>query len=103
MDSKDPKNTGPAAPGANGHEATRGPPTATGASNARQNPGEWVTGDAPMSAAQASLLLSLSQEAGEPFDPGLSKADASMRIEALQRKAGRGHPKPILEEDQTDG
>lgn len=56
-----------------------------------------------MTAAQASLLLTLSEEAGEPFDAGLSKADASMRIEALQKLAGRGHPKRILEEDQTDG
>jgi hypothetical protein len=79
------------------------PPTAKGSANANQNPNEWVTGDAPMTAAQASLLLTLSQEAGEPFDPDLSKADASMRIEALEKKAGRGHPKRILEEDQTDG
>jgi hypothetical protein len=78
-------------------------PTALGASNARKNPGEWVTGDAPMTAAQASLLVTLCEEAGEPFDGGLSKADAAMRIEALQCKAGRGHPKRILEEDQTDG
>jgi hypothetical protein len=82
---------------------SRGPPTGKGALNANRNPDEWVTGDAPMTAAQASLLQTLSQEAGEPFDADLSKADASMRIEALQRKAGRGHPKRILEEDQTDG
>lgn len=83
--------------------ASGGLPTAKGALNAHRNPGEWVPGDAPMSEAQAALLLALSKEAGEPFDGDLSKADASMRIEELQRKAGRGHPKRILEEDQVDG
>jgi hypothetical protein len=62
-----------------------------------------VTGDAPMTEGQASFLQNLSDEAAEPFDPDLSKADAGIRIEALQKKAGRGHPKRILEEDQTDG
>ena len=56
-----------------------------------------------MTEAQASLLCELSEEVRESFDGGLSKADASQRIEALQRKAGRGHPKRILEEDQSDG
>jgi hypothetical protein len=78
-------------------------PTALGAANANENPDEWVTGDAPMTGAQASLLLTLAEEAGEVFDGDLSKADASMQIEAWQKKAGRGHPKAILEEDQTDG
>jgi hypothetical protein len=82
---------------------SRGPPTAKGALHARQNPEQWVTGDAPMTQCQASFLQALSDEAAEPFDADLSKADAGMRIEALQKKAGRGHPKPILEEDQTDG
>jgi hypothetical protein len=48
-------------------------------------------------------LKALSEEAEEPFERALSKADAAQRIEALQRKAGRGHPKRILEEDQSDG
>lgn len=95
-------NDPPAAHDANAPSSV-GPPTARGASNARLHPDEWVTGDSPMTAAQASLLLTLSEEAGQPFDSGLSKADASMRIEALQKLAGRGHPKRILEEDQTDG
>jgi hypothetical protein len=86
-----------------GATAAAGPPTAKGAVNANEHPNEWVTGDAPMTAAQASLLLTLSQEAGEPFDADLSKADASVRIEALQKKTGHGHPERILEENQTDG
>ncbi|MDQ3306491.1 MAG: DUF3072 domain-containing protein, partial [Actinomycetota bacterium] len=38
----------------------------------------------------ASYLETLSQEAGEPFDPSLSKADASRRIDELQERTGRG-------------
>ena len=44
----------------------------------------------PMTGAQASYLKTLSDEAGEPFDEGLSKADASRRIDELQTKTGRG-------------
>jgi len=76
--------------------------TAEGVDDANQHP-EWVTGDAPMTEGQASLLRTLSEEAGEPFNGLLSKAEAAQRIETLQRQAGRGHPKRILEEDQTDG
>ena len=58
--------------------------------NTEKDPGEWVTGDEPMTGAQASYLKTLSDEAGEPFDDGLSKADASRRIDELQEKSGRG-------------
>ena len=43
-----------------------------------------------MTGAQASYLKTLSDEAGETFDPGLTKADASKRIDALQAATGRG-------------
>ena len=59
-------------------------------SNAEKDPADWVTGDEPMTGAQASYLKTLSQQAGEPFDENLSKADASRRIEELQAKTGRG-------------
>ena len=59
-------------------------------SNTQKNPDEWTTGDEPMTGAQASYLQTLSQEAGEEFDPGLSKAEASKRIDELQKKTGRG-------------
>ena len=58
--------------------------------NAVKDPDHWVTGDEPMTGAQASYLRTLSQEAGEPFDDSLSKADASRRIDELQEKTGRG-------------
>ena len=44
----------------------------------------------PMTAAQASYLKTLAQEAGEAFDPALSRAGASRRIDELQVKTGRG-------------
>jgi uncharacterized damage-inducible protein DinB len=57
---------------------------------AQKDPEEWVTGDEPMTGPQASYLQTLSQEAGEEFDDGLTKAAASERIEELQAKTGRG-------------
>jgi hypothetical protein len=58
--------------------------------NAEKDPDHWVTGDEPMTGAQASYLQTLSEEAGEAFDPSLSKAEASKRIDALQEQTGRG-------------
>lgn len=49
-----------------------------------------MTGDEPMTGAQKSYLKTLSEEAGEPFDDTLTKAHAAERIEALQKKTGRG-------------
>ena len=59
-------------------------------SNAQKDPDEWVTGDETMTGAQASYLKTLCEEAGEPFDPKLTKAEASKRIDELQAKTGRG-------------
>ncbi len=59
-------------------------------SNTEKDPDEWVTGEEPMTGAQASYLQTLSQEANEEFDDTLSKADASKRIDELQQKTGRG-------------
>ena len=61
-------------------------------SNTRKDPDEWVTRDEPMTGAQASYLKTLSEEAGEPFDESLTKAEASKRIDELQEKTGRGRP-----------
>ena len=58
--------------------------------NAVKDPERWVTGDEPMTGAQASYLETLSEEAGEKFDPNLTKADASKTIDKLQEKTGRG-------------
>ena len=59
-------------------------------SNTEKDPSEWVTGDEPMTGAQASYLKTLSDEAGVDFDEKMSKADASRRIDELQDKTGRG-------------
>ena len=58
--------------------------------NAEKDPENWVTGDEKMTGAQASYLKTLCEEAGEEFDDGLTKAEASERIDALQEKNGRG-------------
>ncbi len=57
---------------------------------AEKNPDDWVTGDESMTGPQASYLKTLSQEAGEEFDPELSKAEASKKIDELQHETGRG-------------
>ena len=59
-------------------------------SNAEKDPDTWTTGGETMTGAQASYLKTLSEEAGEPFDETLSKAEASKQIDALQSKTGRG-------------
>ncbi len=59
-------------------------------SNTQKDPDEWTTGDEPMTGAQASYLKTLSDEANEPFVEGLTKAEASKRIDELHHKTGRG-------------
>lgn len=58
--------------------------------NMIKDPDEWTTGDQPMTGAQRSYLKTLSDEAKEPFDEELTKAEASKRIDELQEKTGRG-------------
>ena len=59
-------------------------------SNTEKDPHDWATGGETMTGAQASYLKTLSEEAGEAFDPNLTKAEASLRIDELQKKTGRG-------------
>ncbi len=59
----------------------------------QRNPDEWLTGDEPMTAAQKSYLKTLSTEAHEEVPEKLTKAEAAKRIEALQKKTGRGPAK----------
>ena len=59
-------------------------------SNMEKDPKDWVTGDEPMTGAQRSYLKTLSEEAKEDFDETLTKAEASLRIDELQAKTGRG-------------
>ena len=60
-------------------------------SNAIKDPDDWVSGDEPMTGAQASYLKTLSEEASQPeaFAPDLTKAEASKRTEELKATLGR--------------
>ncbi len=60
------------------------------ASNMEKDPEDWVSGDEPMTGAQASYLKTLSEQADDPdaFADGISKAEASERIDALKAKLG---------------
>ena len=63
-------------------------------SNTEKDPDDWISGDEPMTGAQASYLKTLSEQAHDPdaFDEGLTKAEASKRIDAL--KAGLTRKRP---------
>lgn len=58
--------------------------------NPAKDPDDWVTGDEPPTGPQASYLATLAQEAGEDVPEGLTKAEASKRIDELQERTGRG-------------
>jgi len=59
-------------------------------SPAEKDPHDWVTGDEPATGPQESYLSTLAQQAGEQVDTdGLTKADASLKIEELKDKTGR--------------
>ena len=59
-------------------------------SNVQKDPDQWVSGDEPMTGAQASYLTTLSEEAHvEPPAGDLSKAEASKKIDALKQELGR--------------
>ena len=60
-------------------------------SNQIKDPNDWVTGDEPMTGAQASYLKTLSEQAHDPeaFEAELDKAEASRRIEQLKEQTGR--------------
>lgn len=58
-------------------------------SNTEKAPEDWVSGDDPMTGAQASYLTTLCEQADEePPSADLSKAQASQRIDALKAKLG---------------
>ena len=61
------------------------------ASNTQKDPDEWVSGDEPMTGAQASYLKTLCEQADEPdaFDASLTKAEASKRIDELKARTSR--------------
>lgn len=59
-------------------------------SNTAKDPDDWVSGDEPMTGAQASYLTTLCEEAHiEPPPDTMTKADASKMIDDLKAKLGR--------------
>lgn len=59
-------------------------------SNTEKDPETWVSGDDPMTGAQASYLATLSEEAGVDLPAEtLTKAEASQRIDMLKQQTGR--------------
>jgi len=57
--------------------------------NTQKNPDDWVSGDDPMTGAQASYLKTLCEQAGvDAFDEKLTKAQASKLIDEMRDKAG---------------
>ena len=67
-------------------------PKSDSVTNAVKDPENWATGDEKMTGAQASYLKTLSEEADQPdaYDPELTKAEASQKIDELQEVTGRG-------------
>jgi len=53
-----------------------------------KEPEDWVTGDEPMTGAQASYLETLSRQAGEEVSADLTKDEASKKIDELRAKTG---------------
>ena len=68
-----------------------GPETLGGAggSGTEKDPGDWVTGDEPMTAAQRGYLDTLAREAAEELPADLTKAQASEQIDRLQDASDR--------------
>ena len=59
-------------------------------SNPEKDPSDWVTGDEPATGPQQSYLSTLAQQARKDVDPtGLSKAEASEKIDELKQATGR--------------
>jgi len=57
--------------------------------NTQKDPDHWVSGDDPMTGAQASYLKTLCEQAGTPdkFKGDLTKAEASKLIDEMREKA----------------
>jgi hypothetical protein len=71
------------------HEAEMNDPKTNPTGNTQKDPDDWVSGDEPMTGAQASYLKTLCEQAhSDAFDEKLSKADASKLIDEMREKAG---------------
>ena len=59
-------------------------------SNTEKDPDDWISGDEPMTGAQASYLKTLCEQAhrSHDFHEHLTKAEASKMIDEMRPKAG---------------
>ncbi len=57
--------------------------------NAAKDPDQWVTGDEPATGAQQSYLQTLAEEAHAEVPDGLTKAEASKKIDDLREATGK--------------
>ena len=71
-------------------QPTTSGPTGEVPASAQKDPDNWTTGEEPMTGPQESYLQTLAHEAGEELPDGLSKAEASKKIDQLQSETGRG-------------
>jgi hypothetical protein len=62
-------------------------PKTNASDNTEKDPDDWVSGDEPMTGAQASYLKTLSEQCHQPhaYEERLTKAEASKRIDALKQ------------------
>jgi hypothetical protein len=65
------------------------PTTSDPTANAEKDPDQWVTGDEPMTGAQASYLATLAQDTGREVPETLTKAEASKLIDELHAASPR--------------
>jgi hypothetical protein len=62
-------------------------PNASAAGNTEKDPDDWVSGEEPMTGAQASYLKTLCEQAhSDAFDENLAKAQASKLIDEMREK-----------------
>jgi hypothetical protein len=58
-------------------------------SNTQKDPEDWVSGNDPVTGAQASYLATLCEQAGVPLPSAhINKAEASIMIDELKAKLG---------------
>jgi len=76
----------------NARKFPRTPTTHRESDLAKRNPDEWVTGNQPMTGAQAKYLRLLCEEAGAAFEAKLTKAQAAKRIDVLRVHPGHRAP-----------
>ena len=65
------------------------PTTSDPTKAAEKDPDQWVTGDEPMTGAQASYLSTLAADTGREVPEQLNKADASKLIDELRSASPR--------------